>query len=145
MTKPPIGYLLWDVTRIVRKRYESESSSTCLTLSQAKALSHIARREGIKQVELAEILDIKPMTLVRVIDSLVEDALVERRPDPNDRRAHLIYLLPAADAQLKKVRGVIDHVWGDALEGVSEQEMEQFLKVLEHIHSNLTSVNKPKY
>ncbi len=138
MSTPSIGYLLWDVTRLVRKRYESESSSTCLTLAQAKALSHIACREGIKQVELAEILDIKPMTLVRVIDSLVEEGLVERRPDPKDRRAHLIYLLPAADEQLKKVKSVANRVWSEALDGISEQEVEQFIATLNHLHSNLT-------
>ncbi|CAM2896090.1 MarR family winged helix-turn-helix transcriptional regulator [Vibrio diazotrophicus] len=144
MTTPSIGYLLWDVTRIVRKRYESASSSTCLTLAQAKALSHIACRQGVKQVDLAEVLDIKPMTLVRVIDSLVEEGFVERRPDPTDRRAHLIYLLPAADEQLKKVKSVANGIWAEALGGLSEQEIEQFVKTLNHIHSNLSLENKPK-
>ncbi|MFV0448899.1 MAG: MarR family winged helix-turn-helix transcriptional regulator [Vibrio sp.] len=143
MTTPSIGYLLWDVTRLVRKRYESKSSSTCLTLAQAKALSHIACRQGVKQVDLAEMLDIKPMTLVRVIDSLVEEGFVERRPDPTDRRAHLIYLLPAADEQLNKVKSVANGIWAEALSGISEQEKEQFISMLQHIHSNLTSDLKP--
>lgn len=144
MTTPSIGYLLWDVTRLVRKRYEAEAKSTCLTLAQAKALSHIACREGIKQVELAEFLEIKPMTLVPIIDSLVEAELIERRQDPTDRRAYLIYLLPAAQGQLEKIKGVSNRVWSDAFCGISEQDKEQFFAVLEHIHSNLTIDNKPK-
>jgi len=138
MATPSIGYLLWDVTRLVRKRYEAESSCSCLTLAQAKALSLISRSEGIKQVELAELLEITPMTLVRIIDSLVEVGFVERRPDPKDRRAHLIYLLPAASDQLEKIKSASNRLWDEALEGISEQEKEQFIVMLERIHSNLT-------
>jgi len=138
MSAPSIGYLLWDVSRLVRKRYTLESSSTCLTLAQAKALSHIATHQGVKQVELAEFLEIKPMTLVPIIDSLVEEGFVERRPDPKDRRAHLIYLLPAADDQLKKIKSIADKVWSHALEGISEQEQKQFFSTLQNIHTNLT-------
>lgn len=93
MTAPSIGYLLWDVMRLVRKQYQSEAGANCLTIAQAKALSHIARCQGVKQVELAELLEIKPMSLVRVIDSLVEEGLVERRPDQRSPRSSN---LPAA-------------------------------------------------
>ncbi|MGI2870895.1 MarR family winged helix-turn-helix transcriptional regulator [Vibrio fluvialis] len=138
MTAPSIGYLLWDVMRLVRKQYQSEAGANCLTIAQAKALSHIARCQGVKQVELAELLEIKPMSLVRVIDSLVKEGLVERRPDPKDRRAHQIYLLPAADAQLVKIKSVSNQIWDEALKGLTAQDREQFISTLEHIHSNLS-------
>ncbi|KQH84279.1 MarR family transcriptional regulator [Vibrio furnissii] len=138
MTAPSIGYLLWDVMRLVRKQYQEESGANCLTIAQAKALSQIARYQGIKQVELAELLEIKPMSLVRVIDSLVEEGLVERRPDPKDRRAHQIHLLPDAEAQLVKIKAVSNRIWDEALQGLTPEAREQFISTLEHIHSNLT-------
>ncbi|MDW6003755.1 MarR family winged helix-turn-helix transcriptional regulator [Vibrio mangrovi] len=133
-----IGYLLWDVTRLMRQQFQNDPRLSCITLSQAKALTQIYYHEGIKQVELAEMLEIKPMTLVRVIDSLVEEELIERRPDPNDRRAHRIYLQPKAEEQLKLVRLISQDVWSSALAGLPDEDIEQFIRTLKHIHHNVS-------
>ena len=137
MAKTPVGYLLSDVSRLVRKKFQNDPEIGCITLAQAKALSIIARNEGIKQVELAELLEIKPMTVARVIDQLVEEGLVKRCASPSDRRAHLIYLLPAAKARLNLVNKVGNKVWESGLEGLTEQQRAQFIETLEHIHRNL--------
>lgn len=137
MSQQSIGYLLWDVSRLVRRRYQEEEGLIGITLCQAKALAHIGRNQGIRQVELAELLEIKPMTLVRTIDSLVDEGLVERRPDPKDRRAHQIFLTPEAGPQLKKLRAVSDEVWSGILEGIPDNDIEQFMDTLKRIHKNL--------
>jgi DNA-binding MarR family transcriptional regulator len=137
MSQQPIGYLLWDVSRLVRKRFQDDPRLSCITMCQAKALACIHRHQGIRQVELAELLEIKPMTLVKTIDSLVEEGLVERRPDPKDRRAHQIVLTPEAEPQLEQVKRVSDDIWGGALSGLSTEEIDQFMRTLNHVHKNL--------
>ncbi|MBD1571692.1 MarR family transcriptional regulator [Vibrio sp. S17_S38] len=139
MTRAPIGYLLSDVSRLVRKEFQKDPSMGQMTLAKARALGLISRHEGIKQVELAELLEIKPMTLGRIIDQLVEDGLIERRANPCDRRAYLIYLLPAAQSELERIKSASFRVWGRALEGLSEQEIEAFNQSLERIRNNLSS------
>ncbi|MFV0575110.1 MAG: MarR family winged helix-turn-helix transcriptional regulator [Vibrio sp.] len=138
MAKPVIGYLLSDVLRLVRKQFQADPEIENITLAQAKALSLIARNEGMKQVELAELLEIKPMTVARVIDQLVAEGLVKRCPSPTDKRAHLLHLLPAAKPQLDVVDKVGHKVWDSGLKGLSQAERDQFIQTLEHIHRNLT-------
>ncbi|GLT15848.1 MarR family winged helix-turn-helix transcriptional regulator [Vibrio algivorus] len=138
MTKTPVGYLLSDVSRLVRKKFQNDPEIGCITLAQAKALNIIARNEGIKQVELAELLEIKPMTVARVIDQLVAEGLVKRCASPSDRRAHLIYLLPEAKSRLNIVSSVGNKVWESGLAGLTEQQRDQFIATLEHIHRNLS-------
>ncbi|MBD1575419.1 MULTISPECIES: MarR family winged helix-turn-helix transcriptional regulator [Vibrio] len=139
MARAPIGYLLSDVSRLIRHEFQSDPAMGEMTLAQARALSLISRHEGIKQVELAELLEIKPMTLGRIIDQLVETGLIERRPNPSDRRAYLIYLLPAAQPELDHIQMAGSRVWANALEGLSETEIEAFVQTLERIHKNLPS------
>ncbi len=137
MSQQLIGYLLWDVSRMIRKEFNQDGRITCLTMAQARALVRISLHEGIKQVELAEQLEIKPMSLVRVIDSLVEEGLVERRPDPNDRRAYQLFLLPAAGVQLAKLNQLSCEIWSNALDGIPEQDVEHMTQTLQQIHANL--------
>jgi len=84
MNKQPdsLGFLIGDVQRLMRRQFQQQLEGSCLTLAQARALVHIARSEGIRQVELADGLDIQPITLARQLDQLAENGLVERRSDP---------------------------------------------------------------
>ncbi|WP_086984525.1 MarR family winged helix-turn-helix transcriptional regulator [Vibrio aphrogenes] len=136
MSKSSVGYLLSDVSRLVRKTFQNDPKIGTITLAQAKMLSTIARHEGIKQVELAELLEIKAMTVARLIDQLVAEGLVERRASTADRRAYLIYLLPAAQTRLTTVKSVGNKVWQKGLSGLTEEQREQFIQTLEHIHRN---------
>lgn len=137
ISQQSIGYLIWDVSRLVRKGFHNDPRMECLTMAKARALSRISYNQGIKQVELAEQLEIKPMSLVRVIDSLVEEGLIERRPDPADRRAYQLFLLPEADKELVKLKQVSNDIWAGALEGISESDVEQMISTLQKIHKNL--------
>jgi MarR family transcriptional regulator for hemolysin len=82
---PTLGFLLHDVARLLRKRFEQRAKSHGLTRSQWQALAYLSKNEGIHQSGLAEILEIEPITLVRILDRLAERGLVERRPHPTDR------------------------------------------------------------
>ncbi len=142
MISPMIGYLLTDILRLVRKEFRDDPRLSSITMAQARTLEQISLHEGIKQVKLAELLEIKPMTLVRAIDSLVEEGLVERREDPSDRRAHLIYTMSAAEERIKAIQNVTKDIWMQALEGLTTAEIEQLNASLEHIHRNLSNDNE---
>lgn len=137
MAREPIGYLLWDVTRRISKLYQEDRSYSNLTLVQAKTLTHIHHHQGIRQVELAELLDITPMTLVRTLDSLMDQGFVERRPDPTDRRAYQLFLTDTAKPQLAQIMAINNEVWQKVLQGLSDEEIGQFMRTLHHMHHNL--------
>src|SRR5258706_14767384 len=81
------GFLLKDVTRLYVQRFEQRARRFGVTLPQCKALGYLSKNEGISQIRLAELAETDPMTLVRILDRMEADGLVERRPDPSDRRA----------------------------------------------------------
>ena len=99
-----LGFLLADVSRMMRRAFNKHLEGSSLTLAQARALVYAARHEGIRQSHLAEMLEILPITLTRLIDQLVEDGFVERRPDPNDRRAHQIFITKQAPPTLNSIK-----------------------------------------
>ncbi len=111
-----------------------------MTLSQAKVLVHLARNEGTTQARLAELSDTDRMTLVRILDRMENDGWLERRPDPNDRRAHRLYLKPASSEILAEVTRIADKTRADALHGVSAEERAQLLTLLERVRGNLVSL-----
>ena len=82
------GFLVRDVYRLYVKHFERAAGEIDLTLPQCKVLGHLSRNEGISQARLAELTDTDPMTLVRTLDRMQQDEWIERRPDPEDRRAH---------------------------------------------------------
>src|SRR5450759_1266799 len=76
------GFLLKDVSRLYSRNFERHATELNLTLAQCKVLSYLQRNEGISQVRLAYLTDTDPMTLVRILDRMERDGLIERRPDP---------------------------------------------------------------
>jgi len=138
MPQQSIGYLMADVMRLLRRTFQKRSELSGLTLAQARALKCVSTNEGIRQVELAERLEIKPMTLVRVIDQLVAAGFLVRKCDPIDRRAHLIHTTANAKPIQDKVLQASQEVWGHALAGVSEEQIDNFMLVLQSIHNNLS-------
>jgi len=96
--QPNIGAMVHDVARLIRRRFERRARQTGLpiTRQQARALLHIARNEGLSQAAVATMLDIEPIALVRILDRLHEEGLVERRPHATDRRVRTLWLTPLA-------------------------------------------------
>ena len=92
-----IGFLLNDSARLFRRAFNARTRDTGITALQWRLLIYLRRHEGIRQGPLAELIEVEPITLSRMIDRLEEAGLVERRADPSDRRAWLLYLAPGAD------------------------------------------------
>src|SRR5260370_34215067 len=86
---PTLGFLLHDAARLLRRRFEQNARGSGLTRSQWQVLGYLANNEGIHQSRLADLLEIEPITLGRIIDKLQALGLIERHPDPSDRRARV--------------------------------------------------------
>lgn len=135
-----IGFLLSDVVRLMRAEFNRRAQQHGITLAQAKTLRHLARQPGLRQVELAELLEIAPMTLVRLLDQLASAGHVERRPDPGDRRAFRLYATPAARPVLAVVARIIRDVRTLALRGLNRAERAALVHGLDAIKRNLAQI-----
>jgi DNA-binding MarR family transcriptional regulator len=131
------GFLLHDVSRLLRRNFGRRIQSLRMTQAQCRALVHLARNEGIRQVDLAEILEVQPITLARLIDQLAAIGLVERRPDPADRRAFRLVLTRAAKPVLAQIRALGAQTWADATADLGPARMAQFSKTLHDLKCNL--------
>lgn len=138
-----LGFLLGDVSRLIRMRFDARAEELGLTRAQWRVLAQLRRREGINQSALAELLEIEPITLVRHIDRLVAKELVERRPDPKDRRAWKLYLKAEVQPILDRLRQLSEQTRNDALAGVPEAQREQLIDNLLRMKANLTALETP--
>lgn len=133
----PLGFLLQDTIKLMRADFHRRVAEHGITLAQAKALRWLSREPGLRQVDLAEALEIQPMTLVRLIDQLEAAGLVERRIDRRDRRAFRLYLTEGAGP----VTGVVERASRDvqrrAFQGLSAAEQAAFVRALEAMKRNL--------
>ena len=139
---PTLAFLLHDVARLLKKRLEQNSRGSGLTWSQWQILAYLAQNEGINQKGLAEILEIEPITLGRIVDKLETLGLIERHPHPTDLRMRLLHLLEAARPKLKQIREFGDVIHSEALAGVSEDDGQRLLKTLEAMKANLTEASE---
>ena len=134
---PTLGFLLHDVARLLRKRFEQRARGLGLTRSQWQTLAYLANNEGIHQGGLADILEVEPITLVRILDKLSERGLIERRQHPTDRRVWLLYLREDARPLLDVMREVGDVTRGEALEAISAGDREKLFGMLATMKINL--------
>ena len=129
---------LSDVSRLARRQFDERARALGATRAQWKALTTLSRNEGINQGGLADLLEIEPITLCRMIDRLEDAGLVERRRDPGDRRAWNVYLTEASRPILADLRGIADDLTATALDGIDAADQAVFADILGRIRANLT-------
>jgi MarR family transcriptional regulator for hemolysin len=132
-----LAFALHDVARMLRTYSDHRAREVHMTRAQWAVLSKLRRSEGLKQCELADMLDLAPITLARLIDKLTASGLVERREDAADRRANRLFLTPEAAPALKRLDVLSDDVLGRALGGLDEAAITNLRAGLERIRSNL--------
>jgi MarR family transcriptional regulator, transcriptional regulator for hemolysin len=133
------GFLVHDVARLFGRRFNQRAVVVLgLTRAQCRVLGYLARNEGINQAGLADLLEIKPMTLVRQIDRMEEDGWIERRPDPGDRRARRLVLTEKARPILARILGLSSEIRGEAFAGLSARDAQQLIELLGRVHANLS-------
>lgn len=131
------GFLLSDVARLLKRSFNRRVRSLGLTESQWRALARLSRQEGINQATLADLLDIRPITLTQAIDRLEELELVERRPDPGDRRAYQLFLSPRAGPVVDELWRIAAQTRKEAMAGMPSELHRQLIEGLAMIKTNL--------
>lgn len=133
-----IGFLLNDTARMFRRAYNARTRDSGITALQSRVLSYLARYPGIRQGPLAELIEVEPITLSRMIDRLEESGLVERRADPTDRRAWQLHLTASAEPLLDTLRETARDVVAEATEGLSDAERDELTRLVERVRANLS-------
>jgi DNA-binding MarR family transcriptional regulator len=135
------GYLLSDVTLLFRKHFDRRAVKFGLTRAQWRATKMLYYREGLRQTELAEQLEMEPIAVGRVIDRLQAAGFVERRPDPKDRRAWRLYVTDQARDVIADMEEIAVGLRKDATRGITVPELQQALDVLNRMKDNLQALD----
>ncbi|MEO4001130.1 MarR family transcriptional regulator [Mesorhizobium sp. CAU 1732] len=140
-----IGFLISDVARLLRAEFDRRTSDAGLGLSpgEARALSHVARAGSVRQSVLAERMGVEAMTLSTYVDKLEARGLVERTPDPSDRRAKLVGITDAAEPVLEDIIRISAALRSDMSGGLAPEKVDELREMLKQIRANLVEM-KPE-
>jgi MarR family transcriptional regulator for hemolysin len=130
-------FTLGELARLVRAYADKQAARYGITRAQWAVLAKVERAEGLKQSELAEMMEMQPITLTRLIDRLCENGWIERRDDETDRRVNRLYLRKAARPLLGKLSGLRSELTATALEGIGPADAHRMLAQLEAIKENV--------
>jgi MarR family transcriptional regulator, transcriptional regulator for hemolysin len=143
-----ILFQLTDVARAMRTYVDQCARRHGMTRAQWGALLRLERQEGMTQAELAESLEIQPISLARLVDRLCDQKLVERRPHPRDRRANRLYLTAKGRGILEQLVPLGRRISGDVLASFNEAEagalLEQLLRIKGNIRKSSAANNASK-
>jgi MarR family transcriptional regulator for hemolysin len=142
-SKPEVGrafgFLVHDVSRLIKRRFERRARQMGLqiTRQQAAVVLNIASHEGVSQAEVAAWLGIEPIALVRMLDKLHEEGIVERRSHPTDRRVRTLWLTPAAGPVVERILTINEAIRHEAFGGLPPKTRDLVLNYLGQIKDNL--------
>ncbi len=138
VTSADLGFVLSETARLMRRNFNRQVQQLNLTQAQWQILVLLARNEGMRQIQLAEALELQPISIARLIDRMQAAGWVERRPDPDDRRAVQLYLTEQANPILDQMRQHSAFMHAQALEGLSPAEQTRLVQLLIHVRDNLS-------
>jgi DNA-binding MarR family transcriptional regulator len=131
-----IPFEIGETAHALRKAFDRLAVGLGVTRAQWKVLFKLTRTPGLRQVELADMLDLEPITLCRIVDRLEEAGLVERARDPGDRRAWRLHVTARAQPLVDKLQAVGAELVGHAFSGIDPEEIEITRKVLARVREN---------
>jgi DNA-binding MarR family transcriptional regulator len=143
LQRDPI-FLLHDVARMMRTRFDQWARAYGLTRAQGVILVRLERQSGLSQNEMAAICEVEPITVGRLVDRLEARGLIERRPDPSDRRVRRLHLLPAARPVLADIQAYKTELTGVLTQGLPPKAVEGMVDVLLHMKNKLTTEAAPE-
>ncbi|HZR72789.1 MarR family transcriptional regulator [Bradyrhizobium sp.] len=130
-------FTLGELQRLVRAYADRQAARFGITRAQWAVLAKVERFEGMKQTELAEQMEMQPITLTRLIDRLCDNGWIERRSDDSDRRVNRLYLRKAGRALLGRMSALKSEITATALEGISAPDAQRLLTQLEAVKENV--------
>lgn len=131
------GFILHDVSRLLRTTFDRRVKALGFTRSQWWVLTHIFRNDGATQSELADMLEIEKATLGRLLDRLEAKGWIRREGDAADRRAKRVFLTDEVEPVIKAMRAAAAEVRREALAGLSPEQQERFVDTLLAVKANL--------
>jgi DNA-binding MarR family transcriptional regulator len=130
---------LYDVARLMRTRFDRWARTYGMTRAQGVILSRLSRQPGMTQNEMAELCEVEPITVGRLVDRLEARGLLERRLDPADRRIRRLHLLPPAEPLLAEIHYYKKKLFDDLTDGLDEATIETVTRALLHMKSQMTN------
>lgn len=138
-----LGFTLHNVARMLRRSFDRQAQEIGLTRAQWSVLAHLHLGDGIQQKTLADLMDITPITLARHLDRLEVDAWIERRDDPEDRRAKRVFMTLKGRDVMETLSKLGQKVRRQVLKGISPEEEQQFMGILLRMRANLSDIERP--
>lgn len=131
-----LPFEIGETAHALRKAFDRRAVGLGVTRAQWKVLFRLTRTPGLRQIELADMLDVEPITLSRIVDRLEEAGLVERRADPADRRAWRLHVTAKAQPLVAKLRALADEMIAEAFAGIDPKDIETTRRVLARAREN---------
>lgn len=138
------GFLVHDIGRLMRREFERRVRDMGFTRNQWRVLAHLRRVDGINQSQLADRMDVEPISLVRLLDKLEAGGYVQRRQDPQDRRAYLLYLTERAVPLIDRLEAISVDLRHEMLGDFTQAERDALIDMLMRIKSKLTNKTTEK-
>jgi DNA-binding MarR family transcriptional regulator len=134
---------LVESSRLLRNYIDHRAKTRGTTRAQWIVLFRLRQQEGLSQVDLADVLELQPISLVRLLDRLVEHGLVERRSDPRDRRANRLFLTASGRQLADDLDSLRDAIAADVLQGMPTPALEASLKTLRGVKERIKTLAEP--
>ncbi len=134
-----IEFLICDTALLWRRLLNSQTKSIGISNIERRIIINVERLPGATQIEIANLLEIEPQNLIRPLDKLVAENLIEKRPDPKDRRSNSLFITQQCRAVLAKIYKMMDLMRPIALANLSTEEIQQFKENILKIKANLES------
>ena len=132
------GFVLHEAARLLSKRFDQKARAIGLTRAQCSVLFRLSMQEGMNQARLAELMEVEPISLARLLDRMEQAGWVERRADPADRRARRLYMTAKAKPVLERMLAVGLETRGEALAGISQADRDRMIDLLIQVRRNLS-------
>lgn len=135
-----LGFLLHDAARLMRKRFEVRGKDFGLSSAQWRLLFRLMREGQATQARLAELLEIEPISVSRLLDRMADAGWVERGKDPQDRRVNIVTPTEMATSTFKSIRAMADEVYDEAMAGMTAEDRQQLVRALATMAANLSAI-----
>ena len=138
--KREAGLRIVETSRLLRSLVEQRLKPYGMTRAQFATLGKLERQPGLTQTEMAEMLEVQPIAMVRLIDQLSDEGLIERRADPADRRVNRLFLTAAGNAKLVSMASFKEELGAEVFAGIAGADLAQLLVTLDRVHQNIKSI-----
>lgn len=132
------GFVLHEAARLLSKRFDQKARAIGLTRAQCSVLFRLSMQEGMNQARLAELMEMEPISLARLVDRMEQAGWIERRTDPADRRARRLYMTAKAKPVYERMIAVGLETRGEALAGISQTDRDRIIDLLIQVRRNLS-------